>query len=104
RAGGPPNYYPVASAAALVSALNQIAGQIISCTFPLSMVPPYPDRVSVTAGSDTVPRDPTHQNGWDFGAGNQSITFYGSWGSRLQSGQFSDVHAIYGCPPVGLGL
>ena len=33
------------------AALNTIAGQIVSCTFPLTQAPPAPNQVSVTAGS-----------------------------------------------------
>ena len=100
---GPTKYYPVSSQADLVTALNMIAGRIISCTFPLTMAPPSPGDVTVTANNgQVVPRDPSHMNGWDFGAANMSIQFYGSWCQMLQAGSITNVHAIFGCPPVGL--
>jgi hypothetical protein len=100
RSGGPPYYYPVASAAQLVDAVSAIAGRIISCTFALDRAPPYPDRVSVTAGGQEVPRDPAHGNGWDLSTDGRQVQLYGSWCARVQTGQVTDLHAIFGCPPV----
>ena len=37
---------------------------------------------------------------WDFGPGNLSIVFYGSFCDQLQMGMIQNVHAIFGCPPV----
>ena len=102
RAGGPPYYYLVSNQQDLVNVINAIAGQIISCNLQLPMRPPYPDQVTVTANGQTVPRDPTHMNGWDFGPGNMSIQFYGSYCSMLQSGSINNVQAIFGCPPIGI--
>jgi hypothetical protein len=102
RPSGPPYYYSVTSQADFVSAINSIAGQIISCTFSLRMPPSRPDLVVVTVSGRTVPRDPSHANGWDFGANNLSITFYGGACTTLQSGSATDVHAIFGCPPIGV--
>ncbi|HJZ87513.1 MAG TPA: vWA domain-containing protein [Polyangia bacterium] len=102
RAGGPPYYYSVNNQSDFVNAINAITGQVVSCTFQLTMQPPDPNMVRVTANGTIVPRDTTHMNGWDFGAGNMSITFYGSWCNMLQSGSITDVHAIFGCPPIGI--
>jgi hypothetical protein len=102
RANGPPYYYPVGSQAELVQVINMITGAIASCTFPLTMRPPYPDQVTVTIDNMMVPRDPTHMNGWDFDSTFMTITFYGMWCQRLQTGGASSVHAIYGCPPISI--
>ena len=102
RPGGPPYYYLISNQQDLVNVINSIAGQIISCNLQLPMRPPYPDQVTVTANGQTVPRDPTHMNGWDFGPGDTSIQFYGSYCSMLQSGGINNVQAIYGCPPIGI--
>jgi len=102
RPSGPPYYYPVTSQQDFLNALMMIAGQIVSCTFPLQAVPPDPNNVTVTANGQTVPRDPSHMNGWDFGGGNMSIIFYGTWCDNLRNGSISDVRAILGCPPIGI--
>ena len=101
RPNGPPYYYLVTNQQDLVTTINMIAGQIVSCSFMLQMVPPYPDQVSITANGQTVPRDPTHMNGWDYGPGMNSIQFYGPWCTNLQSGMVMNVMAIFGCPPIG---
>jgi len=101
RVGGPPYYYQAGSQAQLVQVINMISGSIVSCTFPLTMRPPYPDRVTVTVDGMQVPRDTSHMNGWDFGPGDMSIDFYGMWCNRLQTGGAMNVHAIFGCPPIG---
>jgi hypothetical protein len=90
----------VASQAQLQTVINNIAGQIISCSFPLQMVPPNPANVGITAGGNMVPHDPTHMNGWDFGPGMMSIQFYGMWCSQLQSGAVSNVQAVFACGPI----
>jgi hypothetical protein len=97
---GTTKYYPVANQSDFVTTVNTIAGQIISCTFPLSMAPANPDLVSISAGAQTVPHDPTHMDGWDYGPNDMSIQFYGSWCTQLQSGSVGNVQAVYGCPPI----
>jgi hypothetical protein len=97
---GMTQYYPVGSQADLVATVNTIAGQIISCSFPLATPPAHPEDVSVDVGAQTVPRDPAHANGWDFGPGQMSIQFYGSFCTMLQSGAINSVEAVYGCGPV----
>jgi hypothetical protein len=84
----------------LVTAINTIAGQIISCTFALQMPPDRPDDVSIEVNGTDIPRDKNHMNGWDYGPGNSSIQFYGSYCQQLQMGSVMDVKAIFGCVPV----
>jgi hypothetical protein len=98
---GATKYYAVGSQADLISAVNAIAGQIISCSFALSSTPPGdPSLVEVDVDSTQVVRDPSHMNGWDFGPGNLSIVFYGAACAGLQMGSGSMVQAIYKCPPT----
>jgi hypothetical protein len=100
RAAGPPYFYPASSTGDLVSAINQIAGQIVSCSYPLSSPPVNPSLVTVSVAMRAVPRDPGHGNGWDFGPGNGSIQFYGEWCGVLQQGSVSGIQVTLGCPPV----
>jgi len=95
-----PKFYPVGSASDLVTAVNTIAGQIISCSFGLSTPPPTDlGLVEVNLNGALLPRDTTHANGWDFGPGNNSILFYGPACANLQSSTSADVKAVYKCPP-----
>jgi hypothetical protein len=98
---GSEKFYPVTSGMDLVTAVNSIASQIISCSFALSSPPPSDlDLVEVDLSSVMVPRDPTHMNGWDFGPGNMSIQFFGAACTSLQTATGSAVQAIYHCPPT----
>jgi hypothetical protein len=97
---GTPKYFLATNQADFSAAMSMISGQIITCTFPLASVPPNPGLVSVSADGQTVPRDTSHANGWDFAAGNMSVIFYGPYCQRLQAGQINSVQTTYGCPPV----
>ena len=106
--GGLPNttpgekpYYEVATTADLVKVLQTVTGQIVSCSYPLSMAPPNPDFVEIDGNGMKIPRDPTHTNGWDFGPNDLSIEFYGPACADLQQGVTTSVSAVFGCTPVG---
>jgi hypothetical protein len=103
--GGMPNttagqkpYYQVNNTSDLVTALDKITGQLVSCTYPLSMAPTNPDYVEIDGDGMKIPRDPTHMDGWDFGAGDLSITFYGPACDNLQKGVTTMINAVFGCP------
>jgi hypothetical protein len=100
RAAGPPSYYPVANKADLVAALGKIGGQIGSCSFGLSMVPPDPTNVAVEADGNRVPQDPTHTNGWDYGTGMRSIQLFGTYCDQAKAALIKNVRAIFGCPGI----
>jgi hypothetical protein len=97
KSGGATHYYPVSSQAELEKTLGDIAGNIASCNFALQMPPGLPDLVTINANGVTIPRDKSHMNGWDYGPGNASIVFYGSYCDQLKAGSINDVKAIFGC-------
>lgn len=91
-------YYEVTSTNDLVTVINKIAGQIVSCSFDLQMPPNDPNLVDIQSNGMSLPRDPMHMNGWDFGPGNMSIVFYGPACMALQQGVTSSISAVYNCP------
>ncbi|HEY0715021.1 MAG TPA: vWA domain-containing protein [Polyangia bacterium] len=100
-AGGRPRndvtkYYPVTSRDELAGALDAIATQIASCTFPLSPPPPAPENVAVDVDGKRVARDPAQKTGWNYGPDNKSIVFHGDTCEALKNGS-KDVKIIYGC-------
>ena len=100
---GTPKYYPVSSTADLVSVLKTIGGMIASCSFGLGSVPPDPTNVGVYANGNTamkIPKDVTHANGWDYGAGMKSIVLYGAACDAVKAKTTMTIQAIYGCPGV----
>jgi len=107
-AGGKPqtgamHYYPVGSTDELVSVLKTIGGMIASCSFGLGQVPPDPTNVGVYANGNTamkIPKDPTHVNGWDYGAGMKSVVLYGAACDAVKAGTTKTIQAAFGCPGV----
>jgi hypothetical protein len=106
--GGMPNmtagqkaYYQVNTTSDLVTALGNIAGQLVSCSYPLSMAPPNPDYVEIDDNAGMkIPHDTTHMDGWDYGPNDLSIIFYGAACDNLQKGVTTGISAVFGCPPV----
>jgi hypothetical protein len=99
RMGTPP-YYPVANRADLITALSVITGLVTDCVFRLNDVPPSPNDVAVNVGPTRVMRDPSHMNGWDYGAANRSIQFYGAACEDVKQSSGQNVQIIFGCPGV----
>jgi hypothetical protein len=97
---GTTKFYEANNAADLNMALQQIAGGIIvpSCTFMLASAPPDPTNVTVTINGMAVPKDSSHQNGWDYYPNSMTITFFGSYCSQIMMGANTNVNFIYGCP------
>jgi hypothetical protein len=106
-AGGRPRagdvkHYPATSREELVAAMSAIAGQVVSCSLRLNAALPSPADTAVDADGMRVPRDPTHQNGWDYGDGNTSVQVYGSWCDRLKDGTIKNVDITFGCPGMAI--
>jgi hypothetical protein len=95
-----PGYYPVANTPELVAVLKMIGGQITSCTFGLGQVPPDPSNIGVYSdpGMKKIPKDVTHVNGWDYGAGMKSIELFGAACDAVKAKTITNVQAIFGCP------
>jgi len=100
KPGGPPYYYSADNAMELEQALNAIAGGIIvpTCEYSLASQPPDPDLVTVSMDGNAVPKDPNHQNGWDYYPDASTITFFGSYCSQIESGSVANVKFTFGCP------
>jgi len=95
-----PGYYTVASTADLVSVLTTIGGNDQPRAPSASVgVPPDPSNIGVYSdpGMKKIPKDVTHVNGWDYGAGMKSIR---ALRRRLRRRQEQDDHE----DPGGLRL
>jgi von Willebrand factor type A domain len=109
-AGGVPNndpanptthYYQADDAQSLQTALGNIAGSIVGCSFTLDSVPPDPSQLFVFFDKVGVPRDTTHTAGWDYDPATNQLTFYGSDCDKLKANQVGKVDVVFGCnqPP-----
>lgn len=96
---GAQHFFVADSADSLDTAIQTIAEQVVSCQY---LVDPAPDDLDETyvyfSGTELVPRDPTHANGWDFDAATSTLTLYGDDCARLQSLAVTQVDVIFGCP------
>jgi hypothetical protein len=97
--GGPPYFYHADDATSLDAALLAIAGGIIppTCSFTVTETPPDPDLVTVTLDGNAIPRDASHNNGWDYHPDSSTITFFGSACDLIQGGDVN-VSFVFGCP------
>ena len=73
-----PRHYNVQSGKELQSALTTISDSIAKCTYLTPSAPTDPNAITVEINGKSIPRDPTHMNGWDwvdqaFG----ELTFFG---------------------------
>jgi len=93
-----PVYYQADSAADLQAAFTAIAGNVLSCSYTLSDVPPDPDLLFIYFDGTAISRDPTHADGWDYDPATNQITFYGAACDSLRSGAVTDLVISYGCP------
>jgi hypothetical protein len=106
-AGGVPandpttKFYKAENAAALDAVLKTIATKAQSCDLSLKETPPDPSKLYVFgAGNAALPRDASHQTGWDYSAQDNRITFYGQTCEDLKSGKLTGLEVVFGCPPT----
>jgi hypothetical protein len=94
-------FFLASSQADLVTALEIITGQLSSCAFPLSPVPPDPTNIAVKVSGARALQDTSHQNGWDYTALDHSaIAVYGPWCDVIKTTAANMVQIIYGCPNI----
>jgi hypothetical protein len=61
-----PRHYNVQTSAELKSALGTISDSIAKCTYLTPSAPTDPNAISVEINGQSIARDPTHTNGWDW--------------------------------------
>lgn len=99
QAGGTGNYFAANSPAELSTALDAIAGEVglPSCTIRLDYEPKDQEFVAVYQDGEAVPRDPSRQEGWEYDAANNTVSFYGAACDAIRSGDVSQVRIELGC-------
>lgn len=85
-----PFHYNVQTAAEMKSALGTISDSVAKCTYLTPSAPTDPNAISVEIAGKSIPRDPTHTNGWDwvdqaFG----TLAFFGDACTAASSGTAS---------------
>src|SRR6266540_477635 len=97
---GNPSYYAVQNVAGLSAALAAIGKAVAACTFTVTPPPPPadPTNVAVDANGMRVPENDT--DGWRWGANMTTIEITGSWCTRIQSGEITNVQTIFACEGI----
>ncbi len=99
-------YYEANNLDTLSAAFNEIAGLVASCSFYLDSVPDNLSQLNVYfdygGGQDPVrlPRDPTHQDNWDYDGIANQLNFYGNACQTVQDGT-ATPRVIYVCRDGG---
>ena len=97
--GGAKPYYQADTAAQIDAVFQQIASQVVSCTYMVNQTPPSLDETYVIySGSTLVPRDTTHVAGWDYDPATMLLTVYGTYCDQLKTHVVTSVDVVFGCP------
>ncbi len=75
----------VSDEAELTQALSDLSASVVPCTFELPFDAAAADNIAFTVDGETVPFDASETDGWNF-TGEQSVTLFGSWCSRMRDG------------------
>lgn len=97
-AGGTGDYFAANSPEELAAALGAIAGEVglPSCSFRLDRSPTDASELSVYQDDQPVSQDPSHQSGWDWDPGTNTLTFYGAACDAILGGQTDNVTIQFG--------
>jgi hypothetical protein len=99
-------FYAAQEPEEIQAALDAITGSIATCQYEVSCAD-IPDTTKVNFYFDgtVVPRNPSHESGWDWTDPCEStsdtrgaIEFYGSHCDAIMSGGVTSITAAYGCP------
>jgi hypothetical protein len=104
QAGGVPSadpaadYYKAEDQASLDAALAEIASKTLGCVYDLEETPEDANKIYVFFDNTAeVPRDPNHEDGWDYDPATNQVTFYGDACDTLKAGEVDDVDIVFGC-------
>lgn len=75
----------VADQAELTQALSDLSASVVPCTFELPFDASTAVGLGFTVDDEPVPFDASETDGWNF-SGEQSVTLFGSWCSRMRDG------------------
>ena len=97
---GTPAYYSVQNTTDLTAALATIGKAVASCTFTVTPPPPPADPTNVVVDANGMRVPANSADGWRWGPNMATIEITGSWCTRLQSGELTDVRTTFSCTGV----
>jgi Mg-chelatase subunit ChlD len=91
-------YYLANTKDELLSAVQLITNRAATCQFPLSSPPPNPDHVGVLIGDQSIHRDPSNADGWNYvDAGMTAIKLWGHACDQVGASGADSVKVVFGC-------
>lgn len=97
-----PKFFKAEDQPSLDKALSTIAGKAIGCVFKLESAPPDPGKLFVFFDKkESIAKDATHKNGWDYDPASMQVSVYGARCDDLKTGKVTAVDIVFGCetPP-----
>jgi hypothetical protein len=95
-------YYRAENAATLQQALKTVAQQSLGCEYQLASTPPDAKNIHVFFDKKSeVAQDTSHQDGWDYDASANHVTFQGPTCANLKAGKVGAIDIVLGCPGGG---
>ncbi|MBK7584392.1 MAG: VWA domain-containing protein [Myxococcales bacterium] len=96
KAAGTAPYFQADTGTQLDTALSQIANNVATCTFKLDQVPPSGSLwVFFDKDPTGIAKDPN--NGFDYDAASNTLTFNGASCAQIQQGKVTAIDVIYAC-------
>ena len=91
---------------AIADVLGQISQQLLGCVYEIpeqdgSFDPSEVNvRFSEGGSSQDIPRDPAHQDGWDYSSDGKKIELFGPACEQVKASQQGRIDILFGCPTV----
>ena len=98
--GHAPAYIPLSNVGQLLTELPQLVTRAATCTFALPQGPTGsgPPRIGLRANGAEIPRDPQHQNGWDFtDAAGTAVQVFGPTCDDFVAGRIETLTIVFFC-------
>ena len=94
-------FYDGSSEAKIQQAFADVADAAAACIFPLSSVPPLPDKIGVYVGANMARAPRSSTDGWEYtDATHMTVQVTGSWCDMIKTAGANKVQIIYGCPLI----
>ena len=94
-------FYDGSSQQKIQAAFANVADAAAACVFPLSALPPVPDKIGVYVGANMSKAPRSATDGWEYtDASHMTVQVYGSWCDMIKTAGANTVKIIFGCPLI----
>ena len=94
-------FYDGSSQEKIQAAFADVADAAAACIFPLSSLPPVPDKIGVYVGAGMAKAPRSATDGWEYtDATHMTVQVQGSWCDMIKTAGANTVQIIFGCPLI----